>query len=197
MSEAIVIYDTEYTTWEGAMAANWAEDWQHRELVQVAAIRVELESFEITDRFDVFVKPVLNPVLSDFFVELTGITNEDITEKGLSFAEAFQSFADFVGKDRVYSYGADHVILNENCRLNKREDWVDSLPAASIVPYFEGHGVDSKKINSGKLSTYFGVDMAIREHNAMDDVYSIHGALKHLKDQGHEMPFKKREENAA
>jgi hypothetical protein len=83
----------------------------------------------------------------------------------------------------------DAEVLNLNCELHKREDWVDYLKSDSVLPYFESHGVDARKINSGKLADYFGVDIEIREHNAMDDVYSIHAALKHLKAQGHKIPF--------
>lgn len=189
MSGTAVIYDTEFTTWEGAMDSGWAEDWQERELVQIGAIRVDIESLEIMDRFDEILRPVINPVLSDFFIELTGITNEDVAEKGLEFPVAFEKFIDFVKDDTIYAYGKDAEVLNLNCELHKREDWVNYLKSDSVLPYFEGHGVDSSKVNSGKLADYFGVDIEIREHNAMDDVYSIHAALKHLKAQGYKIPF--------
>jgi|AntRauTorckE6833_2_1112554.scaffolds.fasta_scaffold15633_2 inhibitor of KinA sporulation pathway (predicted exonuclease) len=189
MSATAVIYDTEFTTWEGAMDSGWAEDWQERELVQIGAIRVDIESLAILDRFDEIFRPVINPVLSDFFIELTGITNQDVAEKGLEFSAGFKKFIDFAKDDIIYAYGLDAEVLNLNCELHKREDWVDYLKSDSVLPYFESHGVDARKINSGKLADYFGVDIEIREHNAMDDVYSIHAALKHLKAQGHKIPF--------
>ena len=37
---AFVFYDTEYTSWEGAMQRNWSGPNEHRELVQLSAIRV-------------------------------------------------------------------------------------------------------------------------------------------------------------
>jgi hypothetical protein len=37
---AFVFYDTEYTSWEGAMQRNWSGLDEHRELVQLSAIRV-------------------------------------------------------------------------------------------------------------------------------------------------------------
>src|SRR5690606_28807495 len=45
----IIFYDTECTTWEGALANNWGEPWQHREIVQVAAARFDTGSLRITE----------------------------------------------------------------------------------------------------------------------------------------------------
>ena len=35
-----VLYDTEYTSWEGSLQRGWSRPDEHRELVQLSAIRV-------------------------------------------------------------------------------------------------------------------------------------------------------------
>ena len=39
----IVIYDTEYTTWEGAQKRNWSGPGEYREVVNIGAIKIETE----------------------------------------------------------------------------------------------------------------------------------------------------------
>ena len=189
MHKTAVILDTEFTTWKGAMQNNWGEDWQHREIVQFGAIKIDVETFEILGRFDKLVKPAINTELSNFFEELTGITNADVQANGRDFAAVYQDFIDFADGDTVYCYGWDGKVIAENCTLIDRPAWRNDLEINSLHDYFEGHGVDTSKINSGRLARYFEIPLEVFEHNALDDVYSIHAALKHLHEKGAETPF--------
>ena len=191
MSDTVVILDTEFTTWKGALENNWGEDWQHREIVQIGAVKVDVDTLEIKDKFDRLVLPEINPLLSDFFIELTGITNEQVQMNGIPFEEAFEKFTNFVDNDTAYCYGWDGDVFEENVHLIGKCEWHGVINFETLHPYFKGQGVDTSKINSGKLAEHFGVDIEIREHNAMDDVYSIHAALKHLKGEGKDLPFAK------
>jgi len=70
----IVIYDTEFTTWEGAMERGWSGENEHRELVQIAAQRINLQTQVVVGSFEVLVQPVVNPQLSEYFIDLTHVT---------------------------------------------------------------------------------------------------------------------------
>jgi len=35
------LWDTEFTAWEGSWQRGWSEDWEHREIISIAAIRVK------------------------------------------------------------------------------------------------------------------------------------------------------------
>ena len=49
----IVIYDTEYTTWKGALERNWSGPNEYRELVKLSAIKIEIkDNIKIIDIFD-------------------------------------------------------------------------------------------------------------------------------------------------
>ena len=189
MSETVVITDTEFTSWEGALESNWGEDWQHREIIQISAMKIDKTTLEVKETFDRLVLPEINPLLSDFIVDFTGITNEKIQMEGIPFEEAFQKFANFVDGDTVWCYGWDGKVFEENIHLIGRCEWHNLLTFETLHPYFKAQGVDTSKINSGKLANYFGVDIEIREHNAMDDVTSIVASLMHLKEKGKDMPF--------
>ena len=67
-----VVFDLEFTAWEGSMANRWSRPGEFTELVQIGAVRVDARTFAVEAEMDVLVKPRLNPVLSEYFVQLTG-----------------------------------------------------------------------------------------------------------------------------
>jgi inhibitor of KinA sporulation pathway (predicted exonuclease) len=79
---AAVVFDLEFTAWEGSMAARWSRPGEFTELVQIGAVRLNADTFEELGAIDLLVRPRLNPVLSDYFVELTGIGNVEMAARG-------------------------------------------------------------------------------------------------------------------
>ncbi len=90
-----IIFDTEYTSWEGCNLNGW-RDWQKKEIVQIAALKVDGKTLEVIEKFNIYVKPKINPILSDYFVQLTGITNEKLAEFGIDFQSAYALIFSFM-----------------------------------------------------------------------------------------------------
>ena len=180
MGREIVFYDMEFTSWEGAKENNWSGPGQYREIVQIGAVRFDVETLEERESFEIFVRPVRNPVLSPFFVGFTGITNDKVLAEGVAFDVAFRRFGDFCGDRLKVCYGWDNDVMRENCLLNDRPDWQKSYTGESISPWFAAQGIDVKKVNSGKLAKTLGLDLAVFEHNALEDVRSIAAAFRFL-----------------
>jgi inhibitor of KinA sporulation pathway (predicted exonuclease) len=97
----IVIYDTEYTSWEGSMERGWSGQNEYRELIQIAAIRVDASNgFSEIEELEIFVKPQRNRVLSDYISSLTGITQRQIDDFGVHPETALRLFGNFFRKHR-------------------------------------------------------------------------------------------------
>ena len=60
------------------MEHNWSRPNEYREIVQIGAILVEVKQFTEIDHINLFVKPNKNPILSEYFTNLTGISQKDI-----------------------------------------------------------------------------------------------------------------------
>ena len=60
------------------------------EIIEIGAVKLN-DSFKYVDEFDIFVKPKLNPILSDFCKNLTSIKQEDV-DGAVSFTEALDKF---------------------------------------------------------------------------------------------------------
>ena len=78
LDRGVVIFDLEYTAWEGSLGRDWSLEDEHREIVQIGAVRLEADTLDELDALECLVRPVMNPVLSDYFAALTGITNADL-----------------------------------------------------------------------------------------------------------------------
>ena len=113
-----VIYDLEWTTWLGTLEREWSERDEYREIIRIGAISIDLYSLQEIEVLDVIVKPSINPILSDYCVKLTDITDEQIQAEGIELHEAIHKFVDFVRRRNIFHYGNDILIILENLWLN-------------------------------------------------------------------------------
>lgn len=189
-----ILFDTEYTSWKGCLE-NGRADWQKKEIVQIAALKID-DRLQVIGEFNVYVKPEINPVLSEYFIDLTGITNEKLAAEGIGFAEAYARFKAFAGDYVCYSHAwgaaadslADGDVMNENLRYF---NLIDNCPPAyrNIAPWLKQRyaekGIDIKSQCSGEVARLLGCDDALQSlglgvHNAFYDVYSVLQGLKFL-----------------
>ena len=136
-------------------------------------------------------------MLSDYFTNLTGITNSQIQRKGMSFANAYKMFKKFVGKSHCLSHGyggkwddkCDGEIILENLLLYKIP-MDNSIKyhniAAWLVPEYKKIKMKKHPKNSGKIAKYLNMDnkiknIGINEHNALYDSYSILIGIKYFR----------------
>ena len=142
LPKEIIVLDTEFTCWQGSDENAWTAPGQSKELVQIGAIRLRTSDFAEIDKFAALIKPTANPVLSDYFVELTGITQKEVDKNGLSFKKACSMFFDWAGKASLYSWSAgDFWALAETCKINnmispfKKSRFFDNLNRVSYYYY--------------------------------------------------------------
>lgn len=175
-----VIFDLEYTAWEGSLEKGWSGPNEHKEVVQIAALKVGAQKLEELDSFDVIVRPAINPKLSDFFIGLTGITQERVDKEGVNYEAAIKRFAAWVGELPLYSFGQDSLVLESNCKLANMD-----LPFAperflDVREYFKEHGIPAEEYYSSTIVRAFGVEPARRGHDAFNDVRTVLDGLRLL-----------------
>src|SRR5258708_2775626 len=116
--QSFVVFDLELTAWEGSLDANWSRPGEFREIVQIGAVQLGADLSE-TAAFSQYVRPTRNPILSRYFIDLTGIDQQVVDTFGVDFTSALALFARFSeGNCAVVSNGPDGDVLLENCRLN-------------------------------------------------------------------------------
>jgi inhibitor of KinA sporulation pathway (predicted exonuclease) len=190
MQSEVVVFDTEFTAWAGSMARRWQGPGEFQEIVQIGAVRLDAESLQETASFAVLIRPVLNPVLSDYFVALTRIANERLAAEGVDFATGTRQFADFVGKRAIHCYGRDDRIVARNAqRLGKPHLWSNTT-ATNLREWLTNVGVKTAGISSGELARHVGSVAQGVAHDALVDARSLAEAVRYLVKKGAPNPFR-------
>jgi inhibitor of KinA sporulation pathway (predicted exonuclease) len=185
----VVVFDTEFTAWAGSVARGWAGPGEHKEVIQIGAVVVDAASLEERRAFSVLIRPVLNPVLSDYLIDLTGITNERLAVEGVDFTEGITRFVELVGSRHLYAYGRDDRIIAANAeRLGHRKLWPD-LPATNLKDWLLKVGIPLSGVHSGHLAAHVGAKSQGVAHDALVDSRSLAEAVRYLVARGAPNPF--------
>ena len=119
------------------MERGWGGPNEYRELVQFAYITVDVKRLNEENYFfslkpdQILVKPTINEVLSDYFETLTGITNEDVINKGVSMNDAREYIEQAIKGGMWCSWGPDLDVINEDMARNG----IDSLTINAYLDY--------------------------------------------------------------
>ena len=190
LPDTFIIFDTEFTAWEGSMQRDWSGENEYREIVQISAFRIKKKgnNIAITKKLNIYVLPRINRNLSEYFIELTGITQEIVEKKGIPFKQAMAVFYRFCKNEKdekypLYSMGNDYGVIKENLKLNsinKRSrfyKWEKKFH--DITPFFTPY-VEANLYSSGTLYQAFKIvpHCKVDVHNASWDCLSLFLSLK-------------------
>ncbi|MFZ1748641.1 MAG: 3'-5' exonuclease [Saprospiraceae bacterium] len=118
-----IIFDLEASCWLGRPPKGI------NEIIEIGAVKIN-DYGEVESTFMKFVKPTINPVLSEFCKKLTSISQSDV-DKSRSFPFIIQEFMDWVRVEEesytLISWGKyDRTQLFDDCKLHQLEtDWLD------------------------------------------------------------------------
>jgi len=184
-----VIFDLEFTAWEGSMQSRWTRPGEYTEVVQIGAVKLDAESLKEVDCFEMLVRPRVNPALSDYLVALTGITNERMAARGVDFITGHRAFLDFVGDARAFAHGRDDLILAENLKLYGWENSFPPLSYSNAVTWFAEQGVDLKGKRACDVAEAAGAVFEGRKHDALSDARGVAAGFVALIRKGAPNPF--------
>ena len=113
-----IIYDLEATCWEGSPPD------MEMEIIEIGAYRVN-EFGEVRAKFNRFIRPVINPTLSDFCRNLTSIQQIDVN-RASPYPEVIDEFKEWghINDDDflLCSWGSfDRKMLIKDCQLHHLE----------------------------------------------------------------------------
>ncbi|MBE6941424.1 MAG: exonuclease domain-containing protein [Ruminococcaceae bacterium] len=173
-----IVLDMEWNQpWPGSPSAKKVLPVQIRgEIIQIGAVRVT-ESQQVTDEFQVLVKPKYYRRLNRRVSKLTGIKDAQLRDEGISFPEAMERFRKWCGEDVIFlTWGFDDItILRENLRLfGLDEGWTGRWYNAQMIFNAQTDGSSSQKALKTAMEI-FGIEATRPAHDALGDAY--HTAL--------------------
>jgi len=183
-----VVFDLEYTAWPHSMARRWLDPGEFREVIQIGAVKLDAGDWRETASLALLIRPRINPVLSDFIQDLTGVTNTAIAENGIDFAQAHARFLEFAQGAPLISFGRDDLVLMENARLY-------GLRAPPLPPHINigiwlyGNGVDPRGFHACDVARLAGVPFEGHAHDALYDARSVAAGIRALTAKGAPSPL--------
>lgn len=180
----ITVFDLEFTAWGGSMARHWMAPGEYKEVVQIGAVKLDADSLATVAEFDALVRPRINPDLSPYFENLTGITNADVKAHGVDFADAYARFRDFAGDDPIAAFGHDEWILEENLRLYGIAGTRPLPLFYDLRGWFAVQGVDPRGLTSCEIAPKLGLSFEGHAHNALNDARSMAACMEAMAARG-------------
>ena len=173
-----IVMDMEWNQpWPGSPSAKKVLPVQIRgEIIQIGAVRVT-EDPQVTDEFQIMIKPKYYRHLNRRVSKLTGIKESQLREEGVPFPEAIEQFKQWCGEDIVFlTWGFDDIgILRENLQLFElNTDFTEKWYNAQMIFNAQTDGSNSQKALKTAMEI-FGIEATRPAHDALGDAY--HTAL--------------------
>ncbi len=168
------------------MARRWSGPGEYKEIVQIGAVRLD-DGWNEEAALSLFIRPRINPILSDYFTNLTGITQAKLVEEGMDLVLAMEKFGEFIGPSlTAYCNGCDEMVLADNCELFGIAPPPYMSRLCDIHGYFlADSGLTSDKLFSFRLHQAYGLESGGHQaHDGLGDARAIAAVLTHLHRQG-------------
>ena len=164
--DRIIVIDVESTCWEDKKTASM----HISEIIQIGVAALDVNTLTVVQQSNFMVKPIVSRI-SPFCTKLTGITQKDVDEKGIDFAEALEALSgDYEISERPWaSYGDyDRNQFHRNCK------------ARSVAYPFGDRHINIKTLVASAMSwpseeamdvalKFIGLPLRGRHHDALDD----------------------------
>ena len=131
------VIDLEATCWEDPVLSVGPEGQtvidRRNEIIEIGAVLLRMKDMVIVSEFDAFIKPKLEPILSDFCKKLTSIKQEDV-DGALPFPAANDK-----AKAWLDVYGMDDVLFGSWGRYDWKQWRLDCELHGVPFPFTGGH----------------------------------------------------------
>lgn len=180
MSDFRVFVDTEYCYPGMKKTDPRPTEKDKRQIVQVAAVLYDMEKGVEAASFDMLARPTYEKHVTPFFIELTGITQEQIDASAYDFSEVLKMFAAFCDGYPVWTFEKDEEVFRQNCGYIGT-GFPFSEEFTRVKPRLSRWGIDASKYSSGSLYKAAGLTMEGHVHNALHDVRSMAAAVREFE----------------
>lgn len=163
-----IVFDLEATCWRER------GDPERMEIIEIGATRLDPATFDVTEVFSIFVRPLREPQLSDFCKELTSIKQSDVDSARL-FPEAMTSFMEWIGPGEVVlcSWGAYDLkqMRTDHSRHGMPEP--DILNDHINLKQLHADLFKRKRCGMKKALEQLGIPLEGTHHRGVDDARNI------------------------
>ncbi len=164
-----IVYDLEATCWRGRPPHGI------NEIIEIGAVKINPLG-EILGSYNKFIKPSVNPILSEFCKSLTSITQQDV-DRAKDFPTTIEDFQDWINiHEEDYMLCAwgkfDVQLLQTNCKLHKIDiDWLDYN--MNVKDNYHAMKGEHKLSGLKNTITHEGLEFTGIHHRAISDAENL------------------------
>jgi len=174
----LICLDLEFTCWENSIQDDWSDPKFPAEILQVGIAGFDLIQGEFLTKFSAFVRPVLNPRMSDYCLNLLQIS-QDIIDNSPALPEVINQISSFVSGYRddstlVCAYGIDGKKFADDAARHDRESpfrpfaYLDLAQEAG-----KALGRTIKLPEREHIKQHFQLPPSANRHDALDDALDV------------------------
>lgn len=181
--KTVIIFDLEATCWD----RNISNSNRNSEIIEIGSVKINPNTSEIIDKFDVFVKPIEYPILSDFCKNLTSIQQSDV-DYAESLEIELQKFNVWMGNDvgHIMSWG-NYDVNQIKRELNRKNIVIEELQNKLLkhVNLKDKFAIINKikPCGVGQALRYIKKPFIGIQHRGIDDAINISVLYKSIKDE--------------
>lgn len=188
MTPCIVVFDLEFTAWQGSLQRNWQGPGEFREIVQIGAVKLTTNNLREVASLSLLVKPRINPSLSAYFTHLTRITQESVDVQGWDFSRALRAFALFAqDAQSLLCNGNDHLVILENCQFAESRCPIAAARFHNVAPTI-ARTCGVRSMSSSQLPNAFPGVPQLPAHDALADARMVAAALAVMRSRSIAIP---------
>ncbi|MBK0024527.1 exonuclease domain-containing protein [Ochrobactrum sp. S46] len=189
--DTAIIFDCEFLCIQGSQSRFWCAAIDPDPVIaQIGAVKIGIEDdFPILETFKVYVKPYDRHgnryAIDPYFTDLTGITEERISQEGKSLRIALDELRQFSDNATFWSWGKDELnMLAISCYVEGIHPPIPAQRFDNAVKLLLAAGMpveDLARTPSNRLADYYGVQHPVLQgHDALDDARSVAYTLQYL-----------------
>ena len=174
----LICLDLELTCWENSIQDDWSDPKFPAETLQVGIAGFDLIQGEFLTKFSAFVRPALNPRMSDYCLNLLQIS-QDIIDNSPALPEVINQISSFVSGYRddstlVCAYGPDCKKFADDAARHDRES--PFMPFAYLDLAQEAGKALGRTIKLPErehIKQHFQLSLSANRHDALDDALDV------------------------
>ncbi|KAH8555877.1 exonuclease family protein, partial [Umbelopsis sp. PMI_123] len=162
------------------------------EIIEFPVVLVDGKTFDIVDQYRSYVKPYINPTLTEFCTRLTGISQETV-DSSPEFIEVLNSFQVWMAKYSLFQEKSAIFVTDGPFDISNFVTKQCNHDGIAIPSYFL-QWVDiriifarfykCKRENIAGMLAALHMEFDGRAHSGLDDAKNVFRIARHMRDEG-------------
>ena len=174
----LICLDLEYTCWEYSLQNGWAEPQFPAEILQVGMAGFDLIQGQCLNTFSAYVRPALNPQMSNYCINLLQIP-QNIIDDSPALSQVINKISSFMSNcsddsTLVCAFGPDWKRFADDAVRHDRESPFTPFTCLNLQQEAaQVMGMTEKLPERDQIKKHFQLPPSSNRHDALDDALDV------------------------